>query len=130
MKTCSASAYELKGLPFQTTTSAILPASRVPVWPSMPSALAALAVIQVMACSGVISGMRARRADAITLAASWFRRWMPSGESEWTMAQLFFGRSTSAMFSGMPSKASILKPHQSAHSAPQTPSAASLSASL
>ena len=45
-------------------------------------------------------------------------------------AQLFFGRSTSAMFTGMPSKASILKPHQSAHSAPKTPSAASLSASL
>ena len=42
---------------------------------------------------------------------------MPSSESECTIAQLFGGRSTRAMFSWMPSKPSILKPHQSAHSA-------------
>ena len=41
---------------------------------------------------------------------------MPSSESECTMAQPSCGMSTSARFSWMPSKASILKPHQSAHS--------------
>ena len=116
-------------MPFHSTTSAILPASRVPVRPPMPMALAGLAVSQVMACSGAMS-MPERRALAITFAASWLRRWMPSSESECTMAQPPGARSTMAMFSWMPSKASILKPHQSAHSAPQTPSAASRSASL
>ena len=53
-----------------------------------------------------------------------------NGVGKSLLAQLLAGRSTSAMFSWMPSKASILKPHQSAHSAPQTPSAASRSAIL
>ena len=43
------------------------------------------------------------RACAITLAASWLSRWMPSSESECTIAQPLAGRSTSAMFSWMPS---------------------------
>src|SRR5690606_15402545 len=127
--TCSACAYTLKGLPLHSTTSPILPASRVPVTSSTPSALAAFCVIQRIARSGAIS-MPTRRAFAITLAASWLSRWMPSSESECTIAQPPGARSTMAMFSWMPSKASILKPHQSAHSAPQIFSRASSSASL
>ena len=50
---------------------------------------------------------------------------MPSSESECTIAQPPFGKSVSAMFSWMPSNISILLPHQSAHSAPHTPFAAS-----
>ena len=128
MKTCSASAYELKGLPFHTTTSAILPASRVPVWPSIPSARRRWRSSGDGVFGGSPACVRARGGNH--LGRFLVQALDAFGESEWTMAQLFFGRSTNAMFSGMPSKASILKPHQSAHSAPQTPSAASRSASL
>ena len=56
---------------------------------------------------------------------------MPSSESECTIAQPPLRQvDVSAMFSWMPSNISILKPHQSAHSAPHTPFAASLSAIL
>ena len=86
MKTCSASAYTLNGVPFQITTSAILPGSSVPVTLSMPSARAGFAVSQRIARSG---GMLrpARMPRDIALAASWLRRWMPSSESECTIAQ-------------------------------------------
>ena len=47
MNTCSASAYTLKGSPFQITTSPILPASSVPVTLSMPSALGGFNVSHV-----------------------------------------------------------------------------------
>ena len=97
--------------------------------PLVLSPLAGFAVSHWIACSGAIS-MPMRFAFAITFAASWLRRWMPSSESECTIAQLPGTRSTSAMFSWMPSKLSILKPHQSAHSAAHTPSAARRTASL
>src|SRR5690606_17848408 len=62
--TCSACAYTLNGLPLHSTTSAILPASSVPVRSSTPSDFAAFCVIQRIARSGGIS-MPTRRAFAI-----------------------------------------------------------------
>ena len=45
-------------MPFQTTTSPILPASSVPVWSRMPSAFAGFAVTQRIARSGGMSSPR------------------------------------------------------------------------
>src|SRR5690606_18616743 len=128
MNTFSAREYTLNGLPLQITTSAILPASSEPVCSSMPSDFAALSVSQRIACSGVIC-MPTRLAAAMALAASWLRRWMPGSESECTVAQAP-AAPTRGMFPRLPSKASILKPHQSAHIAAQVRVSASLSAIL
>src|SRR5688572_7599249 len=73
IRTSSASAYTLKGSRFQTTTSAILPASSVPVRSRTPRARAALLVTHLMARSGGMS-KPAFRPCAIALPASWFRR--------------------------------------------------------
>ena len=84
--TWSASAYTLNGVPFQTTTSAILPGSSVPVWSRMPSDFAGFDVIQRIARSGGMS-KPASLPRVMAFAASWFSRWIPSSESECTMAQ-------------------------------------------
>ena len=73
--------------------------------------------------------MPARQPAAMALPASWLSRWMPMGSSECTVAQAP-AASTMAMFSRMPSKASILKPHQSAHITAQVPLALSSGATL
>ena len=105
-----------------------MPGSRVPVLASMPRAQAGLAVIQRRAWSS-LTGMPARRPACLALAASWFRRWIPTALSEWMIARAPAWVSRAA-FSRMPSKDSALKPHQSAHTDAAVPAAASLSAIL
>ncbi len=128
MKTCSARAYTLNGSADQITTSAFLPTSSEPVTLSMPSARAGLSVSHRTASSRLMV-IPARRPAAIAFAASWFSRCMPLGSSEWTIAHPFASL-TSAMFSLMPSYASSLNPHQSAHMLAQTLFAASRSRTL
>jgi hypothetical protein len=73
--------------------------------------------------------MPMRRPAYIALAASWLRRWMPIALSEWMIARAPACVSRAA-FSRMPSKASALKPHQSAHTDAAVPAAARRSAIL
>ena len=68
----------------------------------MDVASESLARLIVVARSGGLSSP-ARWPRDIALAVSWLSRWMPSAESECTIAQPPGGRSTSAMFSWMPS---------------------------
>ncbi|MNE63215.1 hypothetical protein D3C80_1585540 [compost metagenome] len=95
----------------------------------MPMARAAFRVIQLMACSSEMF-IPARRPADRAAAASWLRRWISSASSEWMTAQEPSGASVRAAFSSMPSRASILKPHQPVHMAAQTPSRASSGAIL
>ncbi len=125
MNTCCASVYTDSGEPDHTTTSARLPTSSVPITWSSPSTQAGLAVIQRSAAVS-LTAMPAALAAAIALAASWFSRWMPIGESEWIVAMPPCSVNRPA-FSGMPSNASILKPHQSAQVLMAMPSATSRS---
>src|SRR2546430_11022917 len=73
--------------------------------------------------------MPARCPAYIALAASWLSRWKPAGSSE-----CMTGRPPacwfSAAFSWIPSIASSLNPHQSAHTETDVPSLASRSAIL